>query len=350
MSAVGILVDAKVFRNITSGKTGNEHIRLYNKASAKNGLTPVYLCLARIHPSKGYAFGYKYSGSKYSYVKIAIPKVIHNRTMPTSSRDRSRMELLRRRSFVYNSRNRYLKYRIHRMLAGKFSSHLPVTSGYSRSGLNGMMDRYDSLYVKPQSSSIGRGIMKLSRAGSGKWKVQLPGGTTVTARKTAIQAVDRIARRKPYLIQRTIPLAQYRGRPYDIRVSVQRGSGGHWQVTGMVGKVARKGSHVTNVARGGSVKRCEPLFGSGAMNPSKVAGSVKALSLNITRYLGKRLDRLADVGLDIGVTSAGKPYFIELNCRDQRYSFKKAKMTDTFYQTYANPISYAKYLLRKSGK
>lgn len=347
MSIVGILVDARVFRNITSGKTGNEHIRHYNRAAAKYGLTPVYLCLERLHPSEGYAFGYKYNGSKYSYGKIAIPRVIHNRTMPTSERDRSRMKRLRRRSYVFNSRNRYLKYSIHRMLAGKFSSHLPVTTSYSRSNLSGMMDRFDSIYVKPQSSSIGKGIMKLSRAGSGGWKVQLPKGTIVARRKTAMQAVDRIARKKRYLIQKTIPLAKYKGRPYDIRVSVQRGSGGHWQVTGIVGKVARKGSHVTNVARGGSVKRCESLFGGGAMNPSRVAGSVKALSLSITRYLGKRLDRLADVGLDIGVTSAGKPYFIELNCRDQRYSFKKANMSDTFYETYANPIRYANYLLKK---
>lgn len=347
MSNVGILVDARVFRNIPGGKTGHEQIRLYNKAAARHGMTPVYLCLARLHPSEGFAYGYVYSGSKYSLLKVAIPRVIHNRAMPTTARDQSRLRRLRQLSLVFNGRNRYLKYRIHRLLSGSFASNLPSTESYSKSGLHRMMNRFDSVFVKPQSSSVGKGIMKLSRAGN-VWKLQLPKGTVVSGGEAAVaRTVDRVASKKRYLIQKTIPLARYKGRPYDIRVSVQRADGGQWRVTGMVGKVARRGSHVTNVARGGSVKRCEPLFGSGGMNPTSVSGSIKSLSLNIARYLGKRLDHLADVGLDIGVTSTGKPYFIELNCRDQRYSFRKAGMRDTFYETYANPIRYARYLLSK---
>lgn len=347
MSVVGILVDHHVFRNLARGKTGNENVRLYNKAAVRSGLNVVYLCLEQIHPSAGYAFGYRYSGGGYRYGKVQIPRVIHNRTMPTSGGNRARMQVLRRRSYVFNSRNRYSKYTIHRLLASKFAAHLPVSTSYSKARLHSMMDRFDSLYIKPQSSSVGKGIIKVSRNGDSNWYVQLPKKAIVAKRLIAEQKIDRVARQKRYLIQKAIPLARYNGRPFDIRVSVQRGGSGNWQVTGMVGKVARKGSHVTNVARGGTVERCEKLFRSGTMNAVMTANSVRALSLNITRYLGSRLDRLADVGLDIGVTSAGKPYFIELNCRDQRYSFRKAKLSDTFYRTYANPISYANYLLKK---
>lgn len=58
---------------------------------------------------------------------------------------------------------------------------------------------------------------------------------------------------------KTIALATYKGRPYDLRVSVQRGTTGKWQVTGVVGKVAGAGRHVTNVAKG-KVRRTEVLL------------------------------------------------------------------------------------------
>lgn len=348
MGIVGILVDSSVFRNIKNGKTGSERLHLYNKAAAKHGLTPVYICLEQISLSSNKTNGYKYSKGKYKYIRTTIPKVIHNRTMPGSKMEK-RMKKLRRSGIVFNSRTRYSKYKIHKLIKEAFSAHLPVTAPYSKSKLREMMSRFNSLYIKPQSSSVGNGIIKITRRTHGKWKLQLPKGSSVASKTTVEKRVSSYARKQKYMIQETIPLAKYNGNPYDIRVSVQRGEGGKWQVTGMVGKVARKGSHVTNVARGGKVKKCAQLFTNSTMDPSKVTQAVKQLSLDLTRYLGDRLNRLADVGLDIGVTSTGKPYFIELNCRDQRYSFKKAKMHKTFYQTYENPMLYAKYLLSNSA-
>ncbi|MHA7748742.1 MULTISPECIES: YheC/YheD family protein [Paenibacillus] len=54
----------------------------------------------------------------------------------------------------------------------------------------------------------------------------------------------------------------------------------------------------------------------------------------------------ADLGLDIGVDQNGGIKFIEVNGRDQRYSFRKAKMHTTFYKTYETPLKYAKFLLK----
>lgn len=349
MGTVGILVDRAVFHNIKSGKTGNEKLHLYNKAAAKHGLTPLYMCLERVSANGAKVHGYKYSKGKYKYVYTATPRVIHNRAMSGSSKLQKRMSQLRRRCIVFNSQTRYSKYKIHLLLKDAFSAHLPVTKRYNQSNLRDMMSQFNSLYIKPQRSSIGNGIMKVTRNQTGKWRLQLPKGSLVAMKSAVEKRVRQVARKQQYLIQETIPLAQYNGSPYDVRVSVQRGGDGKWQVTGMVGKVARKGSHVTNVARGGKVRRCAQLFKNSVKDPFGATNAVKQLSLDISRHLGERLNRLADVGLDIGVTSAGKPYFIELNCRDQRYSFKKAKMHSTFYQTYENPMRYAKYLLGSSN-
>jgi glutathione synthase/RimK-type ligase-like ATP-grasp enzyme len=347
LGTIGILVDAKVFRNIKSGKTGNEKLYLYNKTAAKHGLTPVYMCLERISPSSGKAHGYKFVKGKYVFKSFSIPKIIHNRTLPASKRMRKRLRQLTRNHYVFNAQNRYPKYRIHKLLRNRFAANLPVTTSYSRSQLRRMMDRFQSLYIKPQSSSVGKGIIKLIRKKKTRWLVQLPHTSFVTSKQMAETKVNHFAKRRSYLIQQTIPLATYHGKPYDIRVTVQRGANGNWQVTGMYGKVARKGSHVTNVARGGMAKKCYILLRNNFQDPAHVAHSIQRLSLEIARYLGRRLKHLADVGLDMGVDASGKPYFIEMNGRDLRYGFKKAKMASTFCRTYENPVLYAKYLLKK---
>ena len=46
-------------------------------------------------------------------------------------------------------------------------------------------------------------------------------------------------------------LATKNGRPFDLRVMVQRHPNAHWQVTGMLAKVAGKGFIVTNIRRSG---------------------------------------------------------------------------------------------------
>ncbi len=349
MGTIGILVDWKVYRNIKSGKTGSEKIHLYNKAAIRHGLTPVYLCLERMSPSSGKARGYKFVNGKYVYKSFPIPKVIHNRALPKSKPMRKRLGQLTQNHDVFNAHG-YSKYRIHKLLQNRFASNLPVTTRYTRPQLRSMMDRFRSLYIKPQSGSVGKGIIRITRKKTAGWMVQLPHASFVTGKQKAEAKVNHFVKRRNYLIQQAIPLAKYNGNPYDIRVTVQRGSSGNWQVTGMYGKVARKGSHVTNIARGGTAKKCDILFRNNFQNPSRVAQSVQLVSLNMVRYLGNRLKHLADVGLDMGVDSSGKPYFIEMNSRDQRYGFLKAKMSRTFYRTYETPVLYAKYLLQKGKK
>lgn len=347
MKTVGILLDASVFKKVKSKKTGHEKLYLYNRAAKKHGLTPVYLCLDNIKSNSSKAYCYQYVDGKYIYKKLTIPKVIHNRAMTSTSSLRKKLTVLKRKSIVFNAKNRYMKYYIHKLLTSNFSRHLPYSMSYSKANLRTMMGKYQSLHVKPQSSSIGKGIVQVVRTDKGKWRVRLPKKSVVGNQTIAVNKVHSLAKKQKYYIQETIPLAKFKGKPYDIRVTVQRGHGGKWQVTGTVGKIAGKINYVTNVARGGSVKKTNTLLAHNFSSPQAISHDLKQLSLNIARHLGHKLNRLADVGLDIGVNSTGKPYFIEMNGRDQRYGFKILKMNDTFFRTYETSIVYAKYLLNK---
>lgn len=349
MTTVGILLDHRVYLRLQSGRTGNERMELYNKAARRLGVKLIYMCLTSTHLRRREVTGFTRMGHHYIRTTQAIPKVIHNRSFPHGRLERKRLHGLTQRSYVFNSQNRYSKYHIHRLLQRDqmLRQHLPTSQSYSRQSLRRMMGSYDTLFIKPQRGSIGRGIIRIRRLKSGLWTIHTPSGSHNLSKKAILHKVHQNVGHRQYMIQEGINLASYYGRPYDIRVSVQRGQSEKWQITGMVGKVAKRGSHVTNVAKGGTVKRCERLFRHSHLPVHPTRAKVSRASLLFANYLGRKLYRLGDIGLDIGLSKEGKPYFIEMNCRDQRYSFAKAGLKRAFYRTYETPIRYAAYLARR---
>src|SRR5690606_12610226 len=130
---------------------------------------------------------------------------------------------------------------------------------------------------------------------SGYWSLRKGRRSFTLRAKQVYPFLTRLTRGRTYLIQQGIDLARYRRRPYDIRVSVQRGGGGNWQVTGMVGKVAGKGKYLTNVARGGTAVRCEKLFSTSGLPVLYTKLRIRKLSLSVAEHLSAKLPRLADI-------------------------------------------------------
>lgn len=119
-------------------------------------------------------------------------------------------------------------------------------------------------------------------------------------------------------------------------------------MTGMVGKVAKTGSFVTNVAQGGICFAFEDILRNlPDLDDKQVVADVEELSLKVAEQLSNQIENLADIGLDVGITRDGFPMFIECNARDLRLTFRHALMFETWRDTYITPISYGKYLLTK---
>jgi len=299
------------------------------------------------------ALGYTYNGTRYKLEKSIIPSVTHNRSITLTGSSKSKLSNLAKNTMLFNGFNRYSKHRIHRMLIQhpELRKLMPHTVKYSKANLESFATKYTSLYIKPSSGSVGEGIIKISQARNGMWKIVLrKGKSIIKSKKSTLSFVSNYIGNKEYIIQQTIPLALYKTKPYDLRVSVQRGIDGNWNVTGIVGKVAAKGSHVTNIAKGGRVRHCEELFRASGFSVLVVKAAIRKSALQIAQFLSKRIPHLADIGLDMGLDMNGKVKFIEMNARDQRITFKKAKLFQTFYKTYLTPLQYGKYLLKTRNK
>jgi hypothetical protein len=343
---VGILLDHNIYKGIQRNKTGYEHIKLYNKAAKELQLQPFYMSLLQM--SNKSALGMTYDGKRYRLARLKFPKVTHNRAITLKASLISKLKGLSASSHVFNRLNRFSKHRIHNILSANtsFRSYLPRTVKYSKANLIQAMKVYSSMFIKPTSGSVGTGIIKLSRGNDVSWNLFIRKGKPLQKGLKSTQTfIHHFINGKGYIIQEAIPLATYKGNPYDLRVSVQRGGRGKWQVTGIVGKVAAKGRQVTNVAKGGTVRRCEDLFHASGFPVTETKQMIRKVALQLAQYLGNKLPHLADIGFDMGIDKDGYLKLIEMNGRDQRITFKKAKLAKTFYRTYLTPLQYGKYLL-----
>ncbi len=346
---VGILVDQIVFKRIPRGNTKIEMIAFYEEGGKMYEVTPCFFRLKDIAPDASHIKAYVKTDHKYRLLRIPTPKVIHNRSGSINESARKRINLLVRKGIkVFNGYNGGIgKWGIHKLLIRQSSikNHLPHTVKGTISSLREMMKRHSTLLIKPNRSSLGIGIKKLQKDGD-RWKLSYNKNDSIRFQKSLPEKLKQVLRNRSYHIQQQIPLATYNNRPFDIRVSVQRNHTGNWQVTGMVGKVAANGHYVSNVHQGGTVYTLETIFQSyPSLSVDKVKKEIEGLSIRIASHLSKHLPHLADVGLDVGITKEGFPYFIECNRRDLRYSFREGNMWNVWKSTYTNPMGYARYML-----
>lgn len=358
---IGILLNANIARALNTGNTKFENIAYYENAAKSFGLIPCFFSLKAIDMHTQTVAAYLKEEQSETYVKkqIAIPRIIHNRAMLLRKQSHRMIDrLIQQGCIVFNHRTRYSKLKIHKLLNhhNEIKRHLPVTARATERSIRTFMKRHHSLILKPNSGSVGLGILKLEKRGR-RWMLTYPKtkygdrmGKIIVRKRLPAWLLKRI-RKRSYIVQETIPLATFDGQPFDLRVSVQRNMFGEWQVTGIVGKVAAKSKFVTNIAQGGKVLSLPELLSKHpTLHVETVTTDLIKLSTEIAEELSRHLPHLADLGLDIGIDEAGTPYFIECNCRDLRISFKKGKMLETWESAFENPIGYASFLSKQLHK
>ncbi|MDA8234748.1 MAG: YheC/YheD family protein [Clostridia bacterium] len=157
-----------------------------------------------------------------------------------------RRRFLHRGETYYFNRSFLNKVQVAEALAGyeEIRPHLPETRRFKnyRDCLE-MLERYSSIFLKPIHGSLGCGIIKFTRpqlacyhyqAFLGPRKIR---GKAVAAESLA-SVVKRLTSGQSYLIQQGISLLTIGGRPFDIRVLLQKNRLGCWVETHMFAKVA----------------------------------------------------------------------------------------------------------------
>lgn len=198
--------------------------------------------------------------------------------------------------------------------------YLPATKKFTPDIGLSMLNQYNMIYVKPVAGSRGNGIMKVWKATNSQTIVQR---TVEKSRKFsnangAIHYVDVLRKGKMYIAQRGIQLAKVHGRPFDIRLMMQREKpGGQWLYSGMIAKIAGRNSVVTNTALSkGYVLDVEDAlkkaFDWRALKIQTTVRRLQSLGLKWANHFDG-YQKYRELGFDVAIDSGGRIWLIEQN-------------------------------------
>ncbi|QQE75526.1 YheC/YheD family protein [Brevibacillus composti] len=218
------------------------------------------------------------------------------------------------------------KYAVLRRHA-RLARALPHTRRFSKEALRQFMKSYRKVIAKPAAGSGGAGVILISNLGGNRYRVHRGYRTRVVHGKAGTYRYIRKRIKSQYLVQRGISLARVSGRPFDIRVMVQRRSGSAWVVTGMLAKVAGPGYIITNIKRSGG--RVLPLrtailrSGIRSASADHLIARLKEIAIASAKQLTTYYANQKVYGLDMALDSSGRVWIIEANLRPDISLFLK---------------------------
>ncbi|MGG4442081.1 YheC/YheD family protein [Brevibacillus fortis] len=213
--------------------------------------------------------------------------------------------------------------------------HLPKTRVYSPEELWQYAEAFTHVMLKPSGGGGGAGIIQVTARGEENYLVHSGSHRRlVTGKEATITYVESLFRPKTYLLQPRIPLGKINGKPFDVRVMIQRRNRKEsWVITGWCAKLAGPGFVVTNVAR----SRGKVLPVRTAIKLSDIEAGphllseIRMVAAAAAHRLGRAYPTLREIGLDLGIDVDGKPWIIEANFRPSLSLFQKLE-DQSFYK------------------
>ncbi|MFM1650905.1 YheC/YheD family protein [Brevibacillus sp. B_LB10_24] len=349
MKNIGVMLDWKVLKLALAGKQTYERLSYYKLLGEKLGLEPIFYHPRQVNLKTREVRGLVLVRGRLVSKRVKIPRVMHNRVLEGNPLTKQMIRKLGTIGRVYNGLIVRNKLSVHRLLFSNSAlrPHLPISRSYTWDGLMDLLGQYQVVYLKPVIGSVGQGVVRIERSGS----VYLWTSSSIQQKPFLRSGLRQQARKwvgnRRFLIQQGIKLAHYKDRTFDIRVSIQKNGKRLWSVSGMVAKLANRYNKLSNLAQGGSAEKLDTVLLSmfSEAEVRKIKLDIARVGILIAKQLELKNPSLADIGIDMGIDSQGKPYMIEVNVRDQRYSFFKAGELGMFRKTYQTPLEYGKSLL-----
>ncbi|MRN52993.1 YheC/YheD family protein [Paenibacillus monticola] len=277
------------------------------------------------------------SGRVWYNIPVPLPQIIYNR-IPTRERE-EREPVVRKIAQCLEHPDMHLynpfffnKWDLFEWLKGSRATtkHIPKTRRLRSSNtLTTMLKNHASLYLKPEDGKAGKGIMRLRYRSdvSLPYRLQIQSDKRNLTYKAA--SMDRLWARigkekgaTHYIVQQAIELATHRGRPFDLRVLLQKNGRGAWAVTGIGARLAGARSITTHVPRGGSIEEPASML-EGTFGPERAATILKNVpttALLIARQIERASDSiLGEMSMDLGVDEEGGLWFFEANSRPMKF-------------------------------
>lgn len=216
------------------------------------------------------------------------------------------------------------------------ASHLPETHRFSQETFKNMCRKYSVVYVKPNDSSQGKGIIRVERLSDGRYLIKdrdTKGKIIVPGLQAAYLRVLARKMRRLYLVQQGINSVTKLGRPFDIRAHFLR-LNGKWTCMGLIGKQAPSLGVVTNGSSGGTTILVSTLLRSRLGYPQKkyeqTRNQLTEIATEVVKTISKAYPSWKEYGVDLAIDRNDKIWIYEANILPGSSLFRR--LSPTTYQ------------------
>jgi hypothetical protein len=303
-------------------------------ACAKYGAFVYFYTPNGITPSPQVVNGWSYSDQWHKKV-FPAPDVVYNRLTSRKLENKPNVQKFmsdiksRNGSVVFNEK--YLnKTEVFEALKKEdgLKGYLPESYHFKNYlMLKSMLSRHPTVFLKPVTGSLGKGIIRISRLSDKNFQYSY---NTLTGARNKIFSdlallfsnISGILKQQSYQIQQGLKLIEIKGCPVDFRVLVQRNGVGEWSLTSSVARTAGQHNFVSNLARGGSLSRVQDVVGQSQLtsfNKTDLNNKLCSAALKIAKGIELQIPgHFAELGIDLAVDTNGKVWLIEVNSKPSK--------------------------------
>lgn len=308
--------------------------------------------------------GYAWKEGRWQQTVAPAPDVLYNRCLYSSRQEKkaAAAALAALSRTVPWSRGLPDKWRVYEILSRSPAAAplLPETRLYTGPDALGLMlaEREYGVFLKPRAGSHGKRTLHARLLGSREG-----GGLSIRGRSGANEAfrhhfstsdeglrwIDRFIGTRRYIIQPYLQLTGSQGRPFDVRVLMQKNGRGAWTLTGMAVRLGGQGSLTSNLHGGGTAAAVLPfLLAEYGTAGAELQDELAAAAALLPPLLEESCGRLGELGLDFGIDPGGRICLLEANSKPGRSVFRLTGDIRAARLAAENPLRYARHLLQHS--
>ncbi|MFY0542902.1 YheC/YheD family protein [Brevibacillus sp. H7] len=248
------------------------------------------------------------------------------------------------------------KWQVHQILSKSpvLARWLPDTQILSYRNLHATIKKTGAAIIKPMAGTHGVNVVRIVKAGNkyvitGRNRENKPFQRELKTTEGLHRFIAHFTAGRKFLVQPYLSLHTPDGVPYDVRILVQKNGHGEWQTTGMAVRVGDKKSITSNLHGGG---KAVPLstFLSSQFRPevnAQIEEQLQQLVLELPPFLEEYHGRLVELGIDVGIDTAGNVWIIEVNSRPGRAVFAQINDPKARLNAVSQPLRYAHYLMNE---
>ncbi|WP_066320415.1 YheC/YheD family protein [Bacillus sp. FJAT-29814] len=318
-----------------------------------NGL--VFICAASgINPSTKTIEGYYYNpngkdaNTRWMYGVFPYPNAVYKRKPIDGYRYNDLVSTIGDR--IINSFF-FLKADITQMTQRdkNFQKYFPYSEMLdTEEQLSRLIEQYQFVYIKPSNGRQGIGIYKVTRDLSGNYQFMDRRKKVFSLAKGGqLNHFLNKCKRKKYIIQQGID-SEVNNQQVDFRVYAQKNKMGQWVCQGMIGRLAKKGSVVTNLAFTEKLlpglEAIKTIFQADNKNAKKIQDEIYKQCIGVCEELDKKFGKYGDVAIDVIVDASQRVWILEINKDFGYQSLVKLKNRKLLRTLRTTPFEYAKTL------